>query len=415
MANRQLTADVIAKEALAILDNELGWLGRIHRAYEDEWSSEVNGYKKGDTISIRRPADLTVTDGATMNLQDVIEGKITMVVNQQKHVAFSLSSSDLTLKIDDLSERVIKPAVMNLVNHVANDVLDVGYEGMWNWVGTPVASIDSFSDFYAGVQRLNEMGVPMDSRIGILSPADHAGLVKNLTGLYMTGPATEAYRKGELGNVGGVDVYMSQVTPTHTTGSRTNSTPLTDGNSQEVTFDTAKDTYTQTIITDGWGSSVTIAAGDTFTIDGVYMVNPRTKVSTGILQQFVSTTAVTANETTSNDTTLTISPPIIVTGANQTVTYSGNFDGRTILNTGTASTAYRQNLLFHKNAIGLAMVPLAMPEGAVNGSRKSHKGLSIRVLPIYDGINDVSKWRMDILYARKCIDGRLGVRLSGTT
>ena len=90
-------------------------------------------------------------------------------------------------------------------------------------------------------------------------------------------------------------------------------------------------------------------------------------------------------------------------------------DGRTILNTGTASTAYRQNMLFHKNAIGLAMVPLAMPEGAVNGSRKSHKGLSIRVLPIYDGINDVSKWRMDILYARKCLDGRLGVRLSGTT
>jgi hypothetical protein len=415
MANRQLTADVIAKEALAILDNELGWLGKIHRAYEDEWSSEVNGYKKGDTISIRRPADLTVTDGATMNLQDVIEGKITMVVNQQKHVAFSLSSTDLTLKIDDLSERVIKPAVLNLVNHVADDVLTVGYKGMWNWVGTPVASINSFNDFYTGVQRLNEMGVPMEDRLGILSPADHAAMLGSQTGLYITDAARDAYRRGELGNVGGVQLYMSQVTPSHTTGSRTNSTPLTDGNSQEVTFDTAKDTYTQSLVTDGWASSVTIAAGDTFTIDGVFMVNPRTKVSTGVLQQFVSTTAVTADETTTNDTTLTISPPIIVTGPNQTVTYSGNFDGRTILNTGTASTAYRQNMLFHKNAIGLAMVPLAMPEGAVNGSRKSHKGLSIRVLPIYDGINDVSKWRMDILYARKCLDGRLGTRISGTT
>jgi hypothetical protein len=415
MANRQLTADVIAKEALAILDNELGWLGKIHRAYEDEWSSEVNGYKKGDTISIRRPADLTVTDGAVMNLQDVIEGKITMVVNQQKHVAFSLSSTDLTLKIDDLSERVIKPAVLNLVNHVANDVLNVGYKGFWNWVGTPTANVDSFADFYKGVTRLNQMGVPMEDRLGILSPEDHGAMLGSNTALFNGGIVADAYRRGELGRIGDVELYMSQLAPTHTTGSRTNSTPLTDGNSQEVTFDTAKDTYTQTLVTDGWTSSLTIAEGDTFTIDGVFMVNPRTKQSTGVLQQFVQTVALTANETAGNDTTMTISPPIIVSGPNQTVTYSGNFDGRTILNTGTASTAYKQNLLFHKNAIGLAMVPLAMPEGAVNGSRKSHKGLSIRVLPIYDGINDVSKWRMDILYARKCLDGRLGVRLSGTT
>jgi hypothetical protein len=415
MANRQLTADIIAKEALFILDNELGWLGKIHRAYEDEWSSEVNGYKKGDTISIRRPADFTVTDGAVMNLQDHIEGKTTLVINQQKHVAFGLSSSDMALKVTDMSERFIRPAVLSLVNHIANDLLTVAYQGFWNWVGTPVANVDSFADFYKAVTRLNQMGVPMEDRIGILSPEDHGAMLGSQSGLYITDAARDAYRRGELGNVGGIDLFMSQVTPSHTTGSRTNSTPLTDGNSQEVTFDTAKDSYTQTIVTDGWTSSLTIAAGDTFTIDGVFMVNPRTKVSTGVLQQFVQTVALTANETAGNDTTMTISPPIIVSGPNQTVTYSGNFDGRTILNTGTASTAYKQNLLFHKNAIALAMVPLPLHQGAVGGSRKSHKGLSIRVQPVSDGINDVEKWRLDVLYGRKCLDGRLGVRLSGTT
>jgi hypothetical protein len=417
MSNRQLTADVIAKEALAILDNEMGWLGKIHRAYEDEWGSEVNGYKKGDTISIRRPADMLVTDGATMNLQDVIEGKVTLSVDQQKHVAFSLSSSDLTLKIDDLSERVIKPAVISLVNTMAFDVLTTAYKGFWNWVGTPAPDVNSFADFYAGVRRLNEMAVPQEDRIGILSPADHAAMLGSNTALFNQGIVADAYRRGELGMIGGVDLFMSQLTPVHVTGTRTNSTPLTEGVSQNVTYDTAKDTFTQSLITDGWGSSVTLTAGDVFQVHGIYMVNPRTKASTGVLQQFVVVTAKTADETTSNPTTLTISPPIILSGPHQTVTFVGvsSTDELTITNVGTASTNYAQNLLFHKNAVALAMVPLAMPQGAVNGSRKSHKGLSIRVLPIYDGINDVSKWRMDILYGRKCIDGRLGTRLSGTS
>ena len=42
------------------------------------------------------------------------------------------------------------------------------------------------------------------------------------------------------------------------------------------------------------------------------------------------------------------------------------------------------------------------------------KRLSVRVQPYYDGTNDVSKWRLDLLYGRKLIDPRLAVRSSGT-
>ena len=151
-----------------------------------------------------------------------------------------------------------------------------------------------------------------------------------------------------------------------------------------------------------------------FQIDGVYMVNQKTKASTGILQQFVVMSDVTANETTSDDTTLTISPPIIISGPHQTVTYSGTTNDRTITNVGTASTAYKQNLFFHKNAMALAVVPMEMPAAAYGGSRQSHKGISVRVIPVYDGTNDVSSWRLDCLYGRRLIDPRLVVRASGT-
>jgi hypothetical protein len=415
MSNTTLTADIIAKEALAILDNELGWLGKIHRAYEDEFDKTVNGYKVGETISIRRPEDGQVRTGATLSATDVIEGKVTLTVDQQIGSDFQFTSTDLTLKIDDLSERVIKPRMINMINYLAADVLTQFYRGTYNWVGTPGQTINSFSDFMVPVQRMNEMSIPMADRCAILSPADHAGLVSSNTALFASDVVKDALRRGELGPLAGVDTYMSQVTPTHTCGTRDNTTPLTDGNSQEVTYDTAKNTWTQTLVTDGWDSSATLKAGDVFTIDGVYMVNQKTKASTGILQQFVVTADTTANETTTADTNLTISPPIIVTGPHQTVTYSGNFDGRTITNVGTASTAYKQNLFFHKNAMALAIVPMEMPAAAYGGARKSHNGISIRVIPIYDGTNDISKWRLDMLYGRRLIDPRLAVRSSGTS
>lgn len=415
MSNTTLTADVIAKEALAILENEFGWMNKLHRAHEDEFSSTVNGYKKGDTISIRRPADFTVRTGATLSTQDVIEGKVTLTIDQQIGVDFQFSSTDLTLKINDLSERVIKPAMTNIINHVANDVLSTMYKGVYSWAGTPGQTVNSFTDFAKGPERLDEMAVPASERCAVLSPADHWALVGAATSLNNTGAESSAYRNGRLGMLGGVDTYMSQVVPTHTNGTADNTTPLTDGNSQQVTYDDAKNTWTQTIVTDGWDSSATITAGTVFTIDGVYMVNPKTKASTGILQNFVVTSAITANETTSADTTLTISPPIIITGPHQTVTFSGNFDGRTITVLGSASTGYKQNMIFHKNTMALAVVPMEMPQAVYNGSRQTYKGLSCRVIPIYDGTNDISKWRLDLLYGRKVIDPRLATRLSGTS
>ena len=64
--------------------------------------------------------------------------------------------------------------------------------------------------------------------------------------------------------------------------------------------------------------------------------------------------------------------------------------------------------------MALAVVPLQLPPAAYGAARETYKGLSCRVIPIYDGTNDVSKWRLDLLYGRKLIDPRLGCRLSGT-
>ncbi len=420
MANTTLTADVIAKAGLAILDNELGVVKTFHRAYEDEFSNQVNGYKIGDTISIRRPADFTIRSGATLSAQDVIEGKTTLTIDQQIGVDFQFTSSDLTLKINDLAERVMKPAMSTITNYMAYDCLNTMYKRIYNWVGTPGQTINSFSDFAAAPQRLDTMAVPMDNRNSVLSPADHWGMLGSQTALYIQNAANSAYRDGSLGKIGGVETRMNQMVPTHTVGPL-GGTPLVNGASQNVTYDTAKNAWTQSLITDGWtaAAAARVKEGDVFTLYAagtsgamVKMVNPKTKQATSVDQQFVITADGSSDG--SGNLTLTISPPIITSGPHQTVNVAPA-DNAGLVMLGTAATGYVQNMAYHKNTMALAIVPMEMPAAAYGGHRESYKGISLRVIPIYDGTNDISKWRLDMLYGRKVIDPRLAVRMSGTS
>lgn len=412
MPNTTLTADIIAKEATMILDNNLVMAKQVYRGYEEEYNNKVNGYSVGETVSIRKPTDFTVRSGSVAVSQDVVEGKTSMVIDQKFGIDFEFTSNDLTLRINELSERVIKPAMVQLANRVDRSLMNL-YQQVPSWVGTPGQVINSYADFAKAPERLDEFAVPMSDRSAVLAPADHWALLGAQTGLYITDPAKSAYREGSLGKIGGVDTYMAQNVPTHTVGVATG-TPLVNGAAQNVTYDSVKNTNTQTLVTDGWTVSTEgiVKAGDVFTIAGVFAVNPVTKASLGFLKQFV-VTADAASGATTGPATLTISPAIIASGAFQNVS-AAPADNAAITVMGTGSTGYRQNMVFHKNAFALAMVPLEIPVASVGAARQSYNGTSVRIIPTYDGVNDVSKWRADILFGVKAIDPRLATRFSGT-
>ena len=413
MTQRTLTADIIAAEAITILDNELVMAKQVFRGYEDDFSKKVNGYKVGETISIRRPTDFTVRDGAVMAVQEVNEGKTTITVDKRKGIDFEFTSQELTLNIAELSDRVIKPAMIQLANQVDTDLMAL-YKQVPSWVGTPASPINSYADFAKAPERLDEYAVPQE-RAGVLSPADHWGLLGSQTALYMQDVAKGAYRKGSLGEIGGVDTYMSQNVPTHTVGSASTASAVADAAAGDgvlsTTWEATKDTGYMYLSTDGWDAS-TLKAGDILELSDVYAVNPVTKATLAFKKQFV---VLEDTVTAAGDTAIKISPPIIPTGAHKNVSNAPTDGTTTIAKIGTGGTGYRQNMVFHKNAFALVSVPLVVPPGAVDVSRKSYKGLNVRVIPVYDGINDKSAWRLDVLYGCKAIDPRLATRVSGTT
>lgn len=415
MTQNLLTADIIAKEAIMVLENNCVMANLVYRGYEKEFDNNINGYEVGDTISVRRPTDFTVRSGATAAIQEIKEGKFSLSVDTQEGVDFKFTSSDLTLKIGDLSERIIKPAMVQLGNSIDRKLTAL-YKDVWNWVGTPGQTIDSFNDFAKAPTRLDLGAVPLDDRNAVLSPTDEYGMLGSQTALYMQDVAKDAYRNSNLGRIAKIDTFSTQNITTHTAGTRDDSTPVTKAAGTGVLstdWDTSKNTGTMVLSTSGWDAAATISKGDVFTIATIYAVNPVTKATLPHLQQFVVKADVTANGTTSTETPITISPPIIASGAFQTVSAAPTA-GLAIVNVGTASTGYAQNMVFRKNAFSLVMVPMVNPPGAVGVARKSYKGFSVRLIPYYDGTNDVSNWRLDVLYGVKTIDARQATRLSGT-
>ena len=420
MANAVLTADVIASAAVTILENETVMGKLVYRGYEEEFGKKVNGYEVGDTISIRRPADFTVRDGRVAVAQNVSEGKIPFVVDKQKGVDFKFTSADLTLKIEDLAERVMKPQMIQLAEQVDRDVMSL-YKDINNHVTIPTGGINSFADFALAAERMDTTAVPQDGRAAVLSPADYWAMLGSQTALYINNAANGAYRNASLGMIGGIDTYMSQNVPRHLTGSRAAASDVIAASFTGDTWASTKNTdYSTLNVGTLSGATVTLKAGDTFTIADVYDVNPVSKEALAHLKMFT----VVNNETASGSAvaSLEVSPAILPAGSSDPDTAahancafaSGvtDINGKAVTFQGAASTYYPQNLYFHKNAFGLVMVPMVKPPGAVDVGRRTYKGFSVRVIPVYDGINDESMWRCDILYGVKTIDRRKAVRAS---
>lgn len=413
MANTIITPSLIAKEALMQLENNLVMGNQVHREYKKEFNGG-----QGDTVSIRKPVKFYTADGATRVNQDVEEKSTSITIDQRKHVSWKFSTQDLTLSVEQYSERYIKPAMITLANTIDKSLYSL-YSTVWNSVGTPGTTPSTFANVADAAQRLDEMAVGMDNRSMMLNPAAGYSVAGNQLTLDSVGTMCKsAYEEAAIGRIAKFSTFSSQNIANHTTGTHTTgSTPLVNGGSQNVTYANATGANTQSLVTDGWANSTAVLkAGDVFTLAGVYAVNPvpgegtTGKTVMPYLQQFTVISDATSDG--SGNATLTISPAIITSGPQQTVD-AAPADNAAITVMGTEATAYPQNLGFHKNAFALVTVPLEMPDGASFKARESHNGLSVRCVKDYDIDADEDIIRLDVLYGRKAIYPDLAARLWG--
>lgn len=400
MANSLLTIDMITRKSLQILENNLVVTRNINRQYDDSFAKQ--GAKIGSTLRIRLPDRALVTDGAALQVQDDNEQYTTLTVSSQKHIGINFTSAELTMQLDDFAERVLKPRISQLAASVDSDVCNV-YKGVANSVGTPGTTPATSLVLLQAMQKLNEFAVPLSPRYGTVNPAANAALVEGMKGLFNpVGVISQQFKNGMMaqGILGYDEFNMSQSLKMHTTGAW-GTTITSTGTLSTQGQSTLPISFT--------GASKTWKVGDVFTIQNVNAVNPQTRESTGSLQQFVVTADVTATTTG----TLNIYPPIYT--AEHALATVDSFPQATAVVTmlGSASTAYPQNLIYHKDAFSWASADLLMPQGVDMASRQVHNGISMRVVRQYDINNDRMPCRVDVLYGYGTIRPEMGCRLWG--
>lgn len=388
--NTLLTIDMVTLEALRVLHGSCAFIKNVNRDYDEQFARD--GAKIGDTLRVRKPPKYTVRTGRVMQAQNATETYVSLPVTNQKGVDLDFTSAEFTMSIDNFSDRFLKPSMTVLASTIDYDALSMTLK-VANSVGTPGTTPASFQVWADANAILDDNLAPRDgNRTAILSPAAMARTVDSLKTLFEAGDAiADQYRSGVMKRAIDLKWAIDQNIRNLTTGTRTTTTI-------SVTGTTATGATTLALDYAGATPSMTLTAGEVFTIGSVFAVNDETKQPLNYLKQFAVRTSTTA--VTSQWLTLPITPTIYgptslglqnvdaLPADNAVVTLYGT----------TSSTVYPQNLIFHKDAFTFATADLKLPSNQQMASRKVQDGISMRIWEGADIVNDAFPVRSDVLY-----------------
>lgn len=388
MTNTLVTCSIVAKESLAILENMVAFAGMVNRDWEDEFTgNQSRGYSPGQTINIKRPPRYTYRSGRVATPQATVETTTPLTLSQGG-CDLNFTSLERTLSLQKLEDK-LQAALATVANEIDRQGLQLARQATFNCLGTP-GTLPNTQALALGAitginQRLDEMAAPRDKQRGlIMGPALNAAAIVGLAGLFNgQDKISKQFGSGMMVDSLGLAYAMDQNVDTHTNGTQAVAGTNINGANQTGA--------SITVI----GLGGTITKGSKITLPGVFAVNPQSRVSTGVLAQFTVTADVAAAAVS-----IPISPAIVTSGAFQNVTASPT-TGAPFVIFGTASGSYQANVGFHKDAFTLAMVPMWAPpggKGVIDVAQETYKGFTVKVTEFYDGVNDNSIMRLDVLF-----------------
>ncbi|QWS68126.1 major capsid protein [Gordonia phage VanLee] len=216
MANDFLTPDVIARQALATLYENLVMLPLVHTDH----SQEFNGPRaQGDTVRIRKPAVLNAslfnrTNG--IQIQDVDEDFVNVSMDKIADTSVAVNSEELRLDIQSFDDQIMSPALEGMAQFIDRQILSLKSDV------TQVAGITPAGRGWDQPEVLIEAGrlldirkVPPTLRHAVTGPSTRAEwLDSDIIKHADKSGSTEALRAGSIGrNLFGFDAFMTQNVP----------------------------------------------------------------------------------------------------------------------------------------------------------------------------------------------------------
>lgn len=360
MPNTILTPDVIAKEALMVLESNLTMANLVHRDYSNEF------VQIGDTITVRKPAKFVAKNFiGTVEEQALTEGSVPVVIDRYRDVTVPITSKEMTLNIKDFSEQVITPALSSIAQAVDVDILTVGIEKAASSVS--VSSTPVITDIANVGKALDKKKAPRDNMRNLVLAVDTLykyNTLDNFAKAAYKGDS-EALKNAEIGMVYTMNTFMSQNAP------------------QNVSETAGTVTAYKVVCTMG-ESQFTVSAGSAAT--GTIKKGDQLIVKGYLFECAEDLTLVSSAGTLK----VTEKVPFTITEAQSVV----------IINKA-------HSLGFHRNGLALVTRQLELPQGAAKAAIASANGLAVRVVFGYDQDAKKDKISFDIIYGIKELDANL--------
>jgi hypothetical protein len=436
-----------ANETLAILEEEMVAANLVHRDFEPMFQ------KYGDIVNTRRPSEFVgkrKTTADAITVQNATATNVAVPLDQHCHVAFDIKDAERSMSMKVLQDQYARPAAIALARQIDRIVLGQYPQFMLNNAGKLNLMTESTvkGDILDLRLKLDNNKCYDDGRNLVLSPTTEATVLKPewFTSADKVGDSGTALRTASLGQKFGLNFYkalnMGYVTAGNTT--RTFQVNNSGGYAAGVASSLTVDTGTGEILNGTWVS-----------IGGIpYRVTAHTGTA--------PTTAITLDRAlqvaiADNDAITVYTPGAVNNGGGYAAGYSKEItvDGFTVaprvgqfITFGTTAELYTiidvnglvgitldrplaasvaddatvnigpagaYNLAFHKNAMTLAVRPLApvLPGTGASSATVSINGLTLRVTIGYDITYQRTIWVFDFLAGIKVLDTNLGAVLLG--
>ena len=365
-----LTAELIAREALYVLENTRVFTNIVNTNYSNEFAGV------GDTINVRVPTVFVgknFATGDTVTRQTVQEKKVPVKLDRIADVSFEVTSKDLTLEIPQFSEQLLAPAVRALNNKIDADIANVIFDlTTKNVSGTK--TLDNIADV---ANYLENKKAPQEGRYLVLSP-DHRytyTLTDNLSKVAYAG-TSEALRDALLGRIYTLNTLMSNNLPyslaeTAGTGAGYKVKLDSDGTALDIS---------------DLANNATLKIGDGF-------------VYKGVIYRFTKNDAAGAAGTTISSITYEADRKFPVANAGDAVEVK--------------PLPKYLSLGLHKDAVTFATRPLDAPVGGVDYYVAQGENFSIRVVMDYDSGKKVNQVSLDVLYGIAGLHDELLAKITG--
>lgn len=207
------------------------------------WEGEIMAF--GDTVNIRKVPTITIQDYSVNNAisyQDVSDEQIQLLINKAKYYAFKVDYIDDYQSDIALIDTITQDAAMQMAVTVDKSVLQAVYADASNTINAGALSSLTTATYITPLleagQKLDENNVPRDGKRWAVITPEYARYLKlsDLKQVLTTGDDESPLRNGFVGQIDGMNIYISTNLLNAVSNSSTDTSKMLVGHESALTF-----------------------------------------------------------------------------------------------------------------------------------------------------------------------------------